>query len=458
MNLPRIVIAGVHSGVGKTTMTLGIMAALRRKGIAVQPFKVGPDYIDPGLHRYAAGVSSHNLDSWMGSEEVVKTVFAQNASRRQISIIEGVMGLYDTARGQRITGSTAHIALILNAPVILVVNAHAMAQSCIALVKGYMDYEPRLQIKGVILNNASSYHKEDLRERLEEELGVRVLGCVPKNKAVSMPERHLGLLPAEENSELSRAIELMADLMEAELDLESLLRLADNAPDLKINRQEPLRGQSLSIGVARDEAFSFYYQDSLDYLHELGARIEFFSPLRDSSIPTVDGLYLGGGFPEMFIERLGLNSAMLDSIRSACMQSMPILAECGGFMYLTERIRDFAGNYWPGAGIIPAEVKMTNKLAALGYVEATALQESIIAARGDVLRGHEFHYSQLEGIGKAEAAYSLSGGKGGDFRLDGYAQGNILASYVHLHLRSNPHAARNFINACREYGLHRGGI
>ncbi|MDD3888396.1 MAG: cobyrinate a,c-diamide synthase [Syntrophomonadaceae bacterium] len=458
MNSPRIVIAGVHSGVGKTTMTLGIMAALRRKGTSVQPFKVGPDYIDPGLHFYAAGVRSHNLDSWMGSEEVVKTVFAKNAARAQISIIEGVMGFYDTARGRRIMGSTAHIALILNAPVILVVNAKAMAQSCIALVKGYMDYEPRVQIQGVILNNASSYHKEDLRKSLEEELGVTVLGCIPENKAILMPERHLGLLPAEENNELSLAIESMADLMEAELDFESLLGMANNAPNLKINWQEPPREKSLTIGVARDEAFSFYYQDSLDYLQELGASIEVFSPLRDSSIPPVDGLYLGGGFPEMFLEPLGNNFSMIDSIRVACRQSMPILAECGGFMYLTKKIRDFSGNTWPGVGIIPAEVKMTNKLAALGYVEAKALQDSIIAVKGDILRGHEFHYSQLDGIGKGETAYSLSGGKDADLRGDGYAHGNILASYVHLHLRSNPHAAHNFINACRKYSEATWGL
>jgi len=451
MNSPRIVIAGVHTGVGKTTLTLGIMAALRKKQISVQPFKVGPDYIDTGLHYYAAGVKSHNLDSWMGSEELVKTVFAKNASHAQISIIEGVMGLFDTARGQRFKGSTAHVASILNAPIILVVNARVMAQSCIALVKGYMEYEPGVQIKGVILNNTSAFHKEDLQKSLEEELGVRVLGCIPENKAISMPERHLGLLPAEENDCLHSAIETMGNLIEAELDIDSLLKLAHNAPPLYTSWQETIPDKSVTIGVARDEAFSFYYQDSLDYLQELGADLKFFSPLRDNSIPPVDGLYLGGGFPEMFLEQLSNNHTMINSIRSAWGHSMPIFAECGGFMYLTEKIRDFADNVWPGAGIIPAEVKMTRSLAALGYVDATAMQDSIIANRGDILRGHEFHYSQLTGIGAGETAYSLLGGMGGDFRGDGYIKGNLLASYVHLHLRSNPKAAHNFINSCKKY-------
>jgi cobyrinic acid a,c-diamide synthase len=428
------------------------MAALRRRGISVQPFKVGPDYIDPGLHFHATGLRSHNLDSWMGSEDLVQTVFTKNAAPAQVSIIEGVMGLYDTARGQRIMGSTAHIALILNAPVVLVVDVKVMAQSCVAMVKGYLDYEPRLRIEGLILNNASTFHREDLRKSLEEELGVRVLGCIADNKAISMPERHLGLLPADENGELGAAITAMADLIEVELDVEELLRLAQNAPDLDSGWQAPTPGgQHLKIGVARDEAFSFYYQDSLDYLQELGASIKYFSPLKDSSIPPVDGLYLGGGFPEMFLDQLEGNVSMRESIRAACRQAMPIWAECGAYVYLSEKIRDFSGKTWTGVGIIPAEVKMTNSLVAMGYVEATAQKDSIIARKGDVIRGHEFHYSRLEGIGAGQAAFSLRGAKGGEFRGDGYAQANVLGTYVHLHLRSNPQAAHNFLNACRKY-------
>jgi len=453
MKLPRLLIAGVQSGVGKTTLTLGIMAALRRKGIVVQGFKVGPDYIDTGLHLHASGIKTHNLDSWMGSEEVVETIFYKNAARVQISIIEGVMGLYDGVKGERIKGSSADIALILNAPVILVVNVRGLAQSCVALVKGYIEYEPRLNIKGIVLNNAGSiYYRTLLKQCLEEELGVKVLGCIPAEKNIKMPERHLGLLPAEENSELQTSISLMADLVEREIDLECLVEMAKDTSEINLVgycHQYPNIG--ITIGVAKDEAFSFYYQDSLDYLEETGAKLEVFSPLWDKSIPLVDGLYLGGGFPEMFLEELSNNQAMMCSIKEAGNKGMPIFAECGGFMYLTQNIRDFRGETWTGVGIIPAQVKMTDKLAALGYVKATALKDSILANKGEVLKGHEFHYSQISGIDENEQAYSLEGGKGKDFRRDGYVKGNILASYVHLHLRSNSRVVDNFLNACKNY-------
>ncbi|MEW6623442.1 MAG: cobyrinate a,c-diamide synthase [Bacillota bacterium] len=454
MKYPRLVIAGVHSGVGKTTLTLGLIAALRRQGVQVQPFKVGPDYIDPGLHFRAAGVKSHNLDSWMGLARVVETIFIKNAPVDGISVIEGVMGLYDGARGERLQGSTAHIALILKAPVVLVVNARGMGGSCAALVKGYMDYEPGLALKGVILNNAgSNYYKIALKKRLEEELGVKVLGCIPKTTGIVMPERHLGLLPAEENKEISSAISLMADLVESEIDLESLLELAGSAPCLEIPLEESQKALKwkVTLGVARDEAFSFYYQDSLDYLKELGAEIVFFSPLGDKSIPPVDGLYIGGGFPEMFLAQLSGNIPMINSLQNAEACGMPIYAECGGFMYLTKSIRDFDGRVWPGAGLVPAEVQMTKRLAALGYVQAKALKTSVVAEAGDVLKGHEFHYSEITGLGDGDYAFSLVGGKGADHRGDGYAKGNLAASYVHLHLRSNPRAAFNLLEACRKF-------
>lgn len=451
MHLPRVLIAGVTTGAGKTTLTLGILAALRQRGLKVQPFKVGPDYIDSGLHYHAAGVRSHNLDSWMGSAEVVKTVFVKNAAQAQISVIEGVMGLYDTGRGHRLRGSTAHVAMILKAPVILVVNAKVMGQSIVAMVKGYIDYEPGINIQGVILNNAGVFHQTEIVPRLEEELGVRVLGCLGERPSINIPERHLGLLPGEENQSLAAAIAAMGEFVNQEIDLDSLLKLAGEAPDLKGYNTEVFPPQGLKVGIARDEAFSFYYQDSLDYLQELGAELCFFSPLRDRTIPAVDGLYLGGGFPEMFLQPLGNNRSMIDSIRSADQQGMPILAECGGFMYLTESITDFAGHTWPGAGIIPAQVEMSNRLQALGYVEATATHDSIIACQGDVVRGHEFHYSRLNGVAKEQHAFILRGGMGTDGRADGYLRGNLLASYVHLHLRSNPQAAKYFLAACNRY-------
>lgn len=451
MQYPRLMIAGVHSSSGKTTISLGLMAALHRRGLKVQPFKVGPDYIDPGLHTHASGRSSHNLDSWMMPPEVMNTVFAKNAGQAEVSIIEGVMGLFDGFRGERIAGSSAQVALMLKTPVVLVVDVNNMSQSCVAVVKGFMEYEPGVEIRGVILNQASAFHKEWVVPNLEAELGLKVLGCVPRKEAIAIPERHLGLLPADEHGALASHLEKMADLIEAHLDLEAVLALAGQASPLELSWREPQTDTVTTIGVARDAAFSFYYQDSLDYLAELGAQIEFFSPMRDAALPKVDGVYIGGGFPEMFLPQLSGNQSMKKSIQEACRSGMPILAECGGLMYLTRSLKDFDGNSWTGVGVVPADIVMTRKLQELGYIEATALQSTVIAAQGEVVRGHEFHYSTLEGLDPAQQAFSLEGGMTRGTRRDGYAQGSLLASYLHLQLRANPVAARHFVEACLRY-------
>lgn len=463
MNFPRVMIAGVQSGAGKTTLTLGIIAALNRRGIKVQPYKVGPDYIDPGLHYHASGIKSHNLDSWMSDNQQIKSIFLKNSQDKDISVVEGVMGLFDGARAEHINGSSAHIALILDIPVILVVNVKGMGRSCLAIIKGFKEFEPGLKLSGVILNNAGSdYYKIVLKKCIEEELGVKVLGCLPKNTNITMPERHLGLLPAEENKELKNMLNQMADMVEAEIDLDGIIDIAQSAEnsdmgletakdlDLGVDLGTDLK-EKVTIGIARDEAFSFYYQDSLDYLQELGASLQFFSPLNDRTIPKLDGLYLGGGFPEMFLDRLTNNTSMIASIKDAFTRGVPIFAECGGFMYLTKEIIDFEGKSWPGVGIVPACVRMTKRLKALGYVKATALNDSIIANKGDILKGHEFHYSEITGLKQEDAAYSLVGGKGADFRTDGYVKDNLTASYVHFHLRSNAKAAAKFVNACFNY-------
>lgn len=454
MQYPRLMIAGVHSSSGKTTISLGLMAALRRRGVKVQPFKVGPDYIDSGLHTHASGRSSHNLDSWMMSPEVMNTVFAKNARQAEVSIIEGVMGLFDGFRGERIAGSSAQVALMLKTPVVLVVDVNNMSQSCVALVKGFMDYEPGVEIKGVILNHASAFHKEWVVPNLETELGVRVLGCVPRQEAIAIPERHLGLLPADEHGALASHLEKIADLIEAHLDLEAVLALAGQAAPLEFNWQPPQVRTRTTIGVARDAAFSFYYQDSLDYLTEQGVELKFFSPMRDVCLPEVDGVYIGGGFPEMFLPQLSNNLSMKKAIQEAHRSGMPILAECGGLMYLTRTLKDFNGDSWSGVGVVPADIIMTRKLQELGYIEATALRETVIAAPGEVVRGHEFHYSTLEGLNPAQQAFSLEGGMTRGKRQDGYAEGSLLASYLHLQLRANPVAARRFVEACVNYRNH----
>lgn len=459
MKAPRIIIAGVHSGVGKTTLSLGLMRALRDRGLNVKPFKAGPDYIDPGLHYQACGFKSHNLDTWMGSDTVVKTVFCKNAAGADLSIIEGVMGLFDGLKGSRIKGSTAELALLLNAPVILMVNVQAMAQSCAALIKGFMDYEPGLKLQAVVLNNCSEYHRSSLKPDLEKELGIKVLGCLPRNMEIEMPSRHLGLIPAEENKELQVCIARMAEIIKNDIDLDAIIKLAQTAEELEINEATPLQAdknklemnRQVRIGVAQDPAFTFYYQDSLEYLEELGAEMVYFSPLQDERLPAVDGLYLGGGFPEMFLPQLAANQSMMKSIKEAHKKAMPIYAECGGMLYLSEKIMDLDGKLWPGTGIIGASAAMSRRLKGLGYVEAFMMQDTILGQKGDVLKGHEFHYSTLHGSDGRNAAYALNGGIGVDGRLDGYVQDNLLASYVHLHMRSNPSAAVNFLNSCAAF-------
>lgn len=451
MQYPRLIIAGVQSGVGKTTLTLGIISALRRHGLQVQPFKVGPDYIDTGLHLRAAGMASYNLDTWMCPPDLVRRVFAVHAARADVSIVEGVMGLFDGVRGGGIEGSSADIALLLKAPVLLVVNVEALAQSCVALVKGFRDYQPDVQIKGVILNRASVFHKTWIRPAVEQELGLPVLGCLEKNETINMPERHLGLLPAEENQELAGLIDRMAGMVEKQLNLDVLLQIAKNAPQLHIDTEKKAKTSQVRVGIARDKAFTFYYQDSLDYLEEMGAELVPFSPIRDQFLPDVDGLYIGGGFPEMFLDALNTNEPMINSIRKAYQDQMPIYAECGGYMYLCREIEDWSGQTWNGVGLVPARVKMTQKLQALGYVEARALQDSPLAAAGDVLRGHEFHYSLIEDLDREQNAFAFYGGRNSPGRPEGYVQGNLIASYLHIQMRSHPEAVSRFIGACRSY-------
>ncbi len=458
MQLPRVMIAGVHSGVGKTTVTLGILAALSRMGLGVQPYKVGPDYIDPGWHFCAAGQRSHNLDSWMGTNEVVQTVFCKHAAGSDISVIEGVMGLFDGVKGGGIKGSSAHIAMILKVPVILVVNVMGMAQSCVALVKGFMEYQPGLQLAGVILNQAADFHQSYLKKALEDELGIPVLGCLSRCSDIQMPARHLGLLPAAEHDSVNDIIGTMADLVEASVDLEGLLHIARKANGIDFTPVPGMSAKVTCIGVARDEAFSFYYQDSLDYLEEIGAELCYFSPLHDSELPAVDGLYLGGGFPEMFLPQLAANQAMHGALRRAYQAGMPIYGECGALMYLSTGITDFEQATWPGVGIVPAVSSMERRLVGMGYIDATARYDSILARAGESVRGHEFHYSTISPVDESSAAYSLTGGKGASDRLEGYNAGNLLASYVHLHLRSNPGAAKRFIASCLEYRQSVAGV
>lgn len=460
MKIPRIVLAGTHSGAGKTTLTLGLLAALRQRGLKVQPFKVGPDYIDPGLHQVAAGRVSHNLDSWMGSPEAVRKLFIERARSSDIALVEGVMGFYDGARGQGEMGSTAQVAKIIQAPVLLVFLAKGLARSAAALLKGYCTFDPAVNISGVIANGVSSErHRSFLQETLAEEVGLPLVGTMRHQKEIIMPERHLGLLPAAENGNLNNVLKQLGALMEEQVDIDKVLQLARQAPTMEDSQLVPAQGlrYKIRLAVARDEAFHFYYEDSLDYLREQGAELLFFSPLRDNALPPkIDGIYIGGGFPEEFLPVLSANQSIKRQIGASYCQGMPIYAECGGLMYLCSSIMNLAGQVYTGVGLVPGMVRMGNRLAALGYVRGKTLQPSIFGEAGLELKGHEFHWSTVEGIPSENSAYQLTGGRGQDGRLEGYVQGNLLASYLHLHFRYNQQVADNYLAACVAYKENQG--
>ncbi len=454
MNVPRLVIAGTSSGVGKTTISTAIMAALHRRGFRVQGFKTGPDYIDPGYHRLATGLVSRNLDSWMMGREKITQSFFYNGSKADICIVEGVMGLFDGSLGDG-SGSTAEIAGLLQAPIVLVVDTRSMAQSAAAVVYGYQNFWPHLNIAGVILNRVGSdKHRITATRAIEDRCRIPVIGAIHRDARLSTPERHLGLLPVPENKTAKEKIETLGATIEQLLDLDLLVQIAQSAPqmDVPVNTLNIAETRpAVKIAVALDEVFNFYYQDSLDTLTALGANLVFFSPLHDTKIPPgACGLIIGGGFPEMYLKELAANREMRAHIGHAHKHGLPIYAECGGLVYLAERVTGLDGETYPMVGIVPGSCTMETKLVGMGYVTAEALSDNILCSKGYTLKGHEFHYSSFTPAGKS-SAYKLYGGRGPDGRLDGHARGNVLASYLHLNFFGDPTLAEGFVNKCREF-------
>ena len=447
---PRIVLAGVSSGVGKTTVVTGLLRVLRDQGLAVQPFKVGPDYIDPGFHEKAAGRDSYNLDTWLVPEERLVSTFCTLAGDADLSVIEGVMGLFDG--GAAGVSSTAHIARLLQAPVVLVMNCRSMGQSAAAVALGYREYAPDVEIAGVILNQLGSDNHEQIIREAMAGIGMPVLGALHRTDALQTPERHLGLTPVTE-TETDALIAHMAETVGAGLDLAAIRSVAESAPVLFPETEETAcENAPVRIGVAKDEAFTFYYPTSLSALAAKGAELVPFSPLADETIPDVDGLLFGGGFPEMFLEKLAANVSLKTSIRNARDAGMPIFAECGGLMYLCREIFDFEEKEYEMVGLVPAVCRMQKKLQRVGYVTAKALCESILAQAGETLRGHEFHFSTMEpDASDFPWAYELMGSRQKEAHREGYAAGAVLASYLHINFDGSPAAADRFLSACRAY-------
>jgi cobyrinic acid a,c-diamide synthase len=439
--------------VGKTTLTLGLIAACRRRGLTVQPFKVGPDFIDPGHHTQVAGRVSRNLDGWMLTREANETLFQRQAGQADLALVEGVMGLFDGYDGLSEAGSTAQMAKWLNLPVLLVVDARSLARSAAALIKGFATFDPDLTLSGVIFNRVGGdTHLEYLKQALAQLKGVRCFGGLPRDGEVSIPERHLGLTTASEHPLGPAYIERLADLVEAHLDLDALLKAL---LPLALNAAPPLEAPppTVRLGLARDPAFCFYYPDNLEWLAHFGAQLVPFSPLEDRELPeNLQGLYLGGGYPELFAARLAANQTLGGAIKARAEAGLPIYAECGGLMYLAQELEDLEGGRHSLTGVLPLKVRMLPKLRALGYREITLTADGLLGPQGTKARGHEFHYSEIVAEPQdLTHLYRITPRRGGDPTSEGYSYKNVLASYVHLHFGSNPEVARHLVARCRAY-------
>jgi cobyrinic acid a,c-diamide synthase len=443
--LPRLLIGGAASGVGKTTFTAGLCRALQRRGLRVALFKCGPDYLDPSYHRRASGRSVHNLDGWLMGRDAVRETFARNAEDVDISLIEGVMGLFDGADPSGLSGSSAEIAQWLQAPIVLVCDARGMARSVAALAHGFATFEAGVTLSGMICNRLGSAGHLELLKRAER--GVPVLGGMLKDAEHAFPERHLGLHSAEE-IDPERAFDAFADQIETHCDVARLIELARSAPALSgAAERAPARPKRCRIGVARDEAFHFYYDANLRMLEHAGAELVEFSPLRAAQLPEVDGVYIGGGYPEVHARALEANTSMRRALRALAERGSPMYAECGGLMYLCDSLTTHAGDRHEMLGLVPGCAIMTERLQALGYVEVETAADSVLGPRGTRFRGHQFRHSRFE-TGQAPPLYRMTVARNGETSPEGYGHANLIASYVHAHWASNPSIAQNFVDHC----------
>ncbi len=446
--IPAVLIAGTHSGVGKTTVTLGLMAALRRRGLKVQPFKVGPDFIDPSHHTAICCRPSRNLDPFMMGLEGVRRSFCSAVKGADVAVIEGVMGLYDGMDATEV-GSSAQVAKALDVPVLLVLNVHGMSRSAAAMELGFSRYDPEVRIAGTILNRVGS---ERHLAMLRNSLKLPIFASLPRQKSVEMKSRHLGL---EMGFEMEHDLDRLASFVEENADLDKIMELCcqsypidakDEDATSEGARNGSINNSSVRIGIAWDEAFCFYYYDNFRELERSGAELIFFSPLKDD-LPDVDGLYIGGGYPELHAEALEASPARMQ-IREASEDGMPIYGECGGLIYLCDEII-FNEARFKMAGALPAATIMTKKLQALGYAEGEVISHNPVVDYGAAIRGHEFHYSRLQCYEDARFAYRLKRGKGIKDGLDGLMEHNTLGGYLHAHFYSYP--VNRFIESCKDY-------
>mgnify|MGYP005847877481 CR=1 FL=1 len=451
MQVPRLVVAGNASGAGKTTVAVGLMAALRARGLAVQPFKCGPDYVDPAYHLIAAGQPSRNIDSWLLNRPTLTDLVARACQGEALAIVEGVMGLYDGRSSLGAEGSTAEIAKWLRAPVVLVLDVSRTAQSAGAIALGFQGFDREVEIVGVILNNITSpAHLARATEGVEVGAGLPVLGHLVYNPSITLPEQHPSFLPPAEREELPAIIERIRREVEATVDVGALLQAMRAAWPMADNQAAGAfppspRPKRARLAVLRDEAFNLYQQDNLDLLAAWGADLVWVSPLRDAALPAdVDGVYIGPGLPELYAADLAANEPFLVSLRELAASGLPIYAECSGAVYLSQGLVAATGDRYPLAGVVPGWSTMPQHGPRLGYVTATVARDTLVARRGRRLRAYEFHWALLHFPAEHAAYYLLDP----DERPEGYVRDNLLASHLRLHFASDHTLPRSLVEYC----------
>lgn len=456
-----LMITGTHSGVGKTTISIALMAALRRRGLTVQGFKVGPDFIDTGFHAAATGRASHNLDGWMLAPDTNQLIFARATAEADAAVIEGMMGLFDGASGNNESGSTAEMAKLLKVPVVLVIDATAQARSAAALVHGFETFDADLPVSAVISNYAAGEgHYRYIQDSINTYCRAEPIGWLARNPAVALPSRHLGLVTSAEVMEESQ-LAILADWIEDGIDLDRLLSLSainDRAATGQAGTEKAVEdGNSptempVRIGIARDRAFCFYYESNLELLKSMGADLIYWSPMNEPLPDGLHGLYFGGGYPELYAPQLSDNFAARCAVNSFVAAGGAVYAECGGLMYLTEAILDTEGTEHPMTGVFPTKARMHRQLRAIGYAEVEAITETsnTLLAAGETVRGHQFRYSEIDPMPAAVArSYRIKARRPSDAsNLEGYIINNCLASYIHLHFLSNPGFIARWLENC----------
>lgn len=449
-NRPRVLLAAPASGSGKTMITCGILQALTLRGLRVASFKCGPDYIDPMFHEKVIGTRSGNLDLFFAEAPLLRRLFVRSSAERDISVIEGVMGYYDGMLAASDAASSYSVSRALESPTVLIVNARGQSVSALATLEGFVRFRPDSGVKGVIFNQMPERIFKELKPQIEA-MGVAALGYVPRAEDMVIESRHLGLVTPGEIADLSDKLKRLAALLEQTVDLDALIALAQAAPPLDAppEPEYPDLPETV-IAVARDEAFCFLYRDNLALLERLGARLAFFSPIRDRALPEgTQGLLLCGGYPELYAKALSENTEMRAAIRGAVEAGMPTLAECGGFMYLHAEIEDMEGRFWPMAGVIPGKVRRTKKLGRFGYITLSANADTAFLPVGETVRAHEFHYYESDSCGAALTAVKPDGVRSWTCE---HAEGALLAGFPHLFYESDPKLIVRFLEKCAGKG------